>query len=67
MAYVRIALNDKSFQITFILLCDPGRYGGVLKLMKNGQLLSIFSFCGPFPQNFGQVLSQIILYFVKIV
>lgn len=67
MAYIRIALNDKSFQITFILLCDPGRHGGVLKLMENGQQLSIFGFCRPFPQNFGQVLSQIILCFVKIV
>ena len=45
----------------FILLCDFVRHGGVLKFMKNSQFLSIFHRCGPFLQNFGQVVKQIIL------
>ena len=41
--------------IIFILFFDPFWQGGLLKDMKNDQILSIFIHFGHFPQVFGQV------------
>ena len=54
--------------VVFILLCNLGQYGGLLKLMKSViSILDFIFYCAPFPQNFGQVLAQIILSLVIIV
>ena len=34
---------------------------------KKRSVLRIFGRCGPFPQDFGQVIEKIIKYFLKIV
>ena len=54
--------------IVFALLCDLGRHGGVSAgTYEKWSVLGIFVQYGPFPQHFGQVLVQIILYFIIIV
>ena len=53
--------------IVFVLFCDLGWYGGVLKQYEKWSVDSIFSHYGLFSQDFGQVLAQIILSLVKIV
>ena len=50
----------------FILLCDIGRHGGVLKQYEIWSVVSIFGCCGPFLQNSGQFLGQIVMRLVKI-
>ena len=39
----------------------------VIVQYEKWSVLSIFGGCGSIPQNFGSVLEQIILYFIKIV
>ena len=56
-----------AYPFFFILLCDYGWHGGVIKFIKNSQILSIFNCCGSFSKGFGQFLAQIILSLVKIV
>ena len=56
-----------AFPVVFVLLRDLIWHGGVLKQYENWSIFSIFARCGPFSQDFGQVLGQIILSFVKIV
>ena len=51
--------------VVFILLYNLNRHGTLLKLMKKS-VLSIFSGCVPFPQNFGQALAHVILFLVII-
>ena len=47
--------------IIFILFFDSFWQRGLLKVMKNDQILSIFIHFGHFPQVFGQVNKQLIL------
>ena len=73
MPYLRIACNDKS--VTYI--CEPSWfYLGFFCLVilidmdecrtyKKESVLSILDCCSLLPQDFGQLLVQIILYFIK--
>ena len=53
-------------QIVLSLYSDLGRHGGVLKQYQKWQVVRIFGHCRQFPQHFGHVQAQIILYFIKI-
>ena len=53
--------------IVFTLFYDPYWQGGVLKLMKNGHIFSIFSRFGLFLQVFEQVIGWPILELYKMI
>ena len=51
----------------FILFYDQYWKGGMLKVMKNDQIFSIFSCFGLVPQVFGQVNNWFILEFHEMI
>ena len=53
--------------VVFILFCDLDQNGGILKQYDGLLILSVFGGFGLFSQDFGQVLTQIMQNFVKMV